>query len=339
MKSGAFSGMTCKKYLLVSAILLIMFQGGFAQKKLAQTGFQFLSVNPDARTAALAGAMTTVSNYSGAILSNPAMLAEMEIDFDVMFSRNNWIADITHNASALAYKPFGGQYGVVGLSILMVDYGDVEGTIRADNEQGYLETGIINPSAYAIGIGYAKQLSNRFSIGGQIKMASQYLGPALRSISLEEDTNVMDSMDKSVMAFDFGTVYKTGFRSLVFGMSVRNFSEEIKYAEEGFQLPLTFSIGFSYNVMEFLPENYRDQTLLFTLDAVHPRSYPEYIKMGAEYRLLETFALRLGYVSDMDETNLSYGLGVSKYGLGFDYAYTPFGVFDNVQRVSIHFSM
>lgn len=313
--------------------------GVFAQKKLAQTGFQFLSVNPDARTAALAGAMTTVGNYSSAIMANPAMLAEMNDRFDVMFSRNEWIADITHNAATMAFRPFDGRYGIIAASLLLVSYGDVEGTIRADNEQGYLETGIINPSAYAIGFGYAKQLSNRFSVGGQIKIVSQYLGPAIRSISLENDRTTMDSMEKSVLAFDFGTVYKTGFRSLVFGMSVRNFSEEIKFAEEGFQLPLTFSIGFSYNIFDLLPKRSLDQKILLTVDAVHPRSYPEYVKFGAEYLMMKSLALRIGYISNADEVNLSYGIGLTGYGFGLDYAYTPFGVFDKVQRITIRFSM
>ena len=47
-------------------------------------------------------------------------------------------------------------------------------------------------------------------------------------------------------------IYKTGFKSLNLGMSIRNFSEEIKYIEEGFQLPLTFRIGASIDALDFM---------------------------------------------------------------------------------------
>ena len=56
-------------------------------------------------------------------------------------------------------------------------------------------------------------------------------------------------------------------------MSVRNFSQEIKFEEEGFQLPLTFKIGLSINALDFTSLNPEDHALLVVLDAVHPRSY------------------------------------------------------------------
>jgi hypothetical protein len=78
---------------------------------------------------------------------------------------------------------------------------------------------------------------------------------------------------------------------------------------------------------------------MLSVDATHPRSYPEFVKMGMEYRFQNTFFLRLGYVSNRDEEDLSYGFGLQKFGFGLDYAYTPFGVFDNVQRFSVYFSL
>ncbi|MHB2154103.1 PorV/PorQ family protein [Calditrichota bacterium GD2] len=313
----------------------------WAQKKLAQTGFQFLSVVPEARSAALANAMTTVSNNSSALWDNPAMLAEMSESFDLMITHNKWIADIKHHAMSVAFKPSTGQYGVIGFSFLIVDYGDVEGTIVANNEQGFLETGIIKPSAYSVGIGYAKALTNKFSVGAQVKYASQYLGPVIEGYSINSAEVLTSEQETSVLAFDFGTFYRTGFRSLVFGMSVRNFSQEIKFSQEEFQLPLIFSIGFSANVMELLPVGVKTEALkdlLITMDAVHPRSYPEYIKTGLEYRFRKMLALRFGYYSRVDERSFTYGFGINLSKFAFDYAYVPFGVFDNVQRLTLKFS-
>ena len=326
----------------ISGILILLYivpLSLFAEEKLAQTGMQFLSVTPDARAAALGGAMTTVANRSGSVFSNPAMLAENIEQFDVMLSRNNWIADINHNAASLSYAPENGIYGVFNINLFLVDYGDVEGTIIAKNEQGYLETGIISPTAYAIGLGYARLLSDKFSIGGTIRYVNQNLGPAVVSIySGSEDFNTVDN-NLSVFSFDFGTLYKTGFKSIAFGMSVNNFSREIQYVEESFQLPLTFNMGVSMNLAEFLPEEYNSQHLLFSIDANHPRSHPEQLKMGLEYTYMDFFSLRSGYITGVDEQGFTFGFGVRYFGVGIDYAYTPSGIFDNVQRFTFRFSM
>jgi len=328
-----------KNFTLLLLVFLLSFQNLLADEKLAQTGFQFLSVEPDARAAALAGAMTTANNQSSSLFNNPAMMAEISTELNFMASQNNWIADIRHNAFSAGYRPLEGKYGVIGVSFLMVDYGEVEATIVAPNEQGFLNTGIIKPTAYAIGVGYAKQLSEKFSIGGHVRSAYQNLGSAVTSYTAETLNHNMRLNELSVLVFDFGTIYKTGFKSFSFGMSVRNFSKEIKYVQKGFQLPLTFSIGASMNIMDLMSEEYQSQYLLVYIDALHPRSHPEYIVVGLEYKLLDMFTMRLGYKSNVDERNISYGFGIEKFGLNIDYSYTPFGVFNNVQRFTLKLSI
>ena len=93
----------------------------------------------------------------------------------------------------------------------------------------------------SLGGGYAKAFTDRFSVGGQIKYAKQDLGNSVASVVGEgEYTRVENS--EGVVAFDFGMFYKTGFKSLNFAVSARNFAREISYAEESFQLPLTLRI-------------------------------------------------------------------------------------------------
>ena len=138
------------------------------------------------------------------------------------------------------------------------------------------------------------------------------------------------------MAFDFGTQFKTGFKSLVFGMSVRNFSKEIKYVEEGFQLPLVFNLGISMNLMDFMEEvaSLSGQSFYLSIDASHYRSHSEQVKVGLDYRIQDVLSLRSGYISNNDESGISFGIGVSYSGASFDYAYTPFGLFGTVQRMT-----
>ena len=308
------------------------------KKKIAQTGYQFMSVSSDARAAALADAMTTVPLGSGSLFFNPAGMAQMDAFLDVTIAQNFWIADITHNAFAIALNPLGGRLGTIGFSFINVDYGEFLGTMVSVNEQGYIDTEIFNPSAMAVGIGYSRRLSERFAVGGQAKYATQYLGWAVTTTDVEDSLGLYKAVSNAV-AYDFGTTYKTGFRGLLFGMSVRNFSNEIEYAHESFQLPLTFRIGASVDIFNFLSTQPADQTLMLSVDAAHPRSYPEYISFGLEYSFREVFHVRGGYVTGMDERNLTFGFGVALSGFGLDYAYTPFGVFGNVQRFSLRFSM
>lgn len=312
-------------------ILLTFVSSLSAQTKLAQSGFQFLSVSQSARATALGSAFTTVEGVPNAIFYNPAGIARISSRFGIAVNYFNFIADIRHASAVVTFSPQGGQYGVFSFSVQSVDYGDLEGTQVWPNEQGFIDTGNFNPQALSIGVGYGRALTNKFVVGGQIKLVGQYLGQSALPSGVTKD-NVAN-----VVAFDFGTIYKTGFKSLSFGMSVRNFSQEIKYEEEGFQLPLTFRIGLSVDAMDFLMPDQEQHRLLVTFDAAHPRSFSEYINLGVEYLFMNTFALRFGYISGHTEYDYSLGFGLQTLGLDLNYAYQPFGVFGAINRFSVAF--
>ncbi len=332
-----------RQLLIIISLVITLFlpQNVFGtNKKIAQTGFQFLSVSQDARAAGMADAMTTIQGHSSAIFYNPAGIARIGKSIEISMSQNNWIADISHNSMSVAFAPAGGRYGVIGLSLLAVDYGEVEGTMVWNNEQGFIDTEIFNPSAFSLGIGYARALSQDFTVGGQIKKAFQYLGKNV--IPVSDSVNVVEKNIAEAIAFDFGTVYVTQWKDFTFGMSIRNFSEEIKYYSEGFQLPLTFQIGASMDLFNFRPSRSGSSHLILSLDAIHPRSYSERINLGLEYTLMNILAIRGGYKFNYDEQGLTFGFGVNKnvslIKVGIDYAYTPFGIFDNVQQFTMNLS-
>lgn len=304
-----------------------------AQDKLAQSGFQFLSVGTDARFSAMGDAYTTAEGYGNAVFYNPAGMARMQKTFEVMLTKTNWIADISHFALSAAWSPASGRYGSFAFSLQNVDYGDVQGTMVWGNSDGYIDTEIMHPSAFGIGLGYAKYITDRFAVGGHIKYVTSQLG---RSAIPDEGVyrNIAGSM-----AFDFGTIYQTNFRGFAFGMSVRNFSQEVKFEEEGFQLPLTFKLGIRLNALEFLDYNSKSQKILLLVDAAHPRAYHEYINFGAEYSFRNLLQLRVGYATAQDEYGMSMGFGVSLPVAQFDYAYTPFGEFNYVHRFTIKLSI
>jgi hypothetical protein len=332
------------RYLQAWLFILLMMTGQNslqARDKLAQSGFQFLSVISDGQASALAGALTARDFRSSSLFFNPAGMARMSTFLDMTASINEWIGDIRHNTFSLALNPARGKYGVWGVSVQTVNYGQVYGTVVAKNEAGFLDTEIIEPTAKAIGIGYAKAITDRFSVGGQVRYVEQDLGNSTipTVMTLTDTTTGKTDNALQPLAFDFGTIYKTDLKGLSFGMSVRNFSKEIKYAKEGFELPLVFTMGIAMDLMNLLPATGLDQSAILSVDASHYRSHPEQIKVGLDYTLLRTLALRVGYASSSYEESVSYGFGVTKLGLSLDYTYTPFGLFDNVKRYTVRFSL
>jgi hypothetical protein len=315
-----------------------------ANRKIAQTGFQFLSVGSDGRAAALAGAVTALEMKSGSLFFNPAGMANMPGVFDLAVSDHRFIADIRYNTLSLALRPFKGEYGVLGVSVLYVNYGDVQGTMISNSEAGYVKTEVLKPSAKAIGLGYAKALSDRFSVGGQVKYVRQDLTWSNVPVSsaVNADTTKTDNV-LTPLAFDFGTQFKTGLKSLVFGMSIRNFSKEVKYAQEGFQLPLLFVMGISMDLMDFFPKTGLKQSLMMSVDATHDRSHSskasEHLLVGLDYKLMDMLSVRGGYASGEDLSGFSFGIGLNRFGVSLDYAYTPYDYFDAVQRVTARISM
>ncbi len=339
-----------RKYRLLLVVglfmsLLLATNSPAGYKKIAQTGFQFLSVNSDGQAAALSGAVISLELKSSSLFFNPAGMANMPGFLDLSVSDNLFIADIHHNTVSLALRPFSGRYGVVGFSVQYVDYGDIQGTIVSPgSDAGYAKTNILTPSARAFGLGYAKALSDRFAVGGQVKYVTQDLSWSYVPVSAEVDADTGKVTNKlSPLAFDFGTQFKTGIKSLAFGMTIRNFSQEIKYAREGFQLPLILTMGISMNLMDVLPATSMKQSLMLSVDASHDRSHTsksaEHLMIGLDYRLMDMLSVRGGYVSGEDLNNFSFGLGVTRLGVSFDYSYTPFDFFNPVQRMTARISL
>ncbi len=334
--------MNKKIQIILSIIMMVLIsQINFGQVKLAQTGLKFLSVGADARASGLGDAITALEGNSTSMFYNPSGMARQNSFVDISFSNTKWIADIDYMHASISVAPEEGLYGVFGVSIASVDYGEFKRTIRGNTEE-YIDLGTFSPTAIAVGLGYAKALSDKFSVGGNIKYVYQDLGSGHVVAINTSGGYDTQSFDINVMSFDFGVLYKTGFKSLTFGMSLRNFSQEIEYIEESFQLPLTFKIGLSMNMLDIMELEKDEHSFLVSVDASHPRDYKEQLHIGGEYTFMNILSLRAGYVSPTDEQGINFGAGLKHSFVGFnfgvDYSYLDFGVFDNVNRFSINIS-
>jgi len=325
--------------LLVPVVLLIF---AFALplqaegiKKIAQTGMKWFSIPMGSRPAAMGNAFTAVADDASSIFWNPAGIALAQ-GRHVYLNQTQWIADINVNSGAVTYAH--DRLGTFALTYAAADWGDLHGTQRADNTAGFVETGTFSPTDYAIGLGYAQQVSNQFAFGGHLKYVYEELGSTLEG-SLDAPKKYTGSLD--LLAFDFGTLYRTGFKSLVVGMALQNFSQEAQYRAEQFPLPLTFKFGLAMDITDLWMTAETPHRLLVSVDAVHPRDYSERMHFGLEYGYNNLFFVRGGYKTNYDEEDLSFGArlkyAISGLQLGLDYGYVQFKNFDAVQMFSFDF--
>jgi len=331
------------KFYSVIIFIIICSGNYFAQvgiNKLAQStmNFQLVGVSPSA--SAMGEAYVASGKSSDAIFYNPAGISGGEKTYDVSFSYTQWIADIKYLAGAATYNM--NEFGTVGLSVLSVDYGNIIGTrLAAPSElgaypDGYIETGLVsNVGAYSVGLSYAKQISDLFSIGGNIRYVGQNLGNNKFSNGVETNNNA------TKLVFDAGVLYNTGFKGFKFGMAIRNFSSNIKREAIDEQLPLTFTMGAVINLMEFFTES-KNESFLLAADFLHSNSYSERVNIGAEYRFLGMLALRVGYQTNRDIASWSAGAGINTELAGYDvevnYSFSKMEIFDNVNRLSVKFA-
>ena len=342
--------MNNKSLILLVAILLMTLLAFSLQAgvtKYAQAGMAFLKIDPDGQAAGMGSAATAMANNAMAMFSNPAGMGYTQ-GLDLALSQTTWIADIKHYAIGAAYGL--ANIGTFGVNLVYMDYGDMTRTVpysgtdptSSEFEMGYLDLGSFTVGEYAIGLSYSRQISNQFSIGGTVKFVQQDLSWS-ETLDVSSGERVQTDNVQNLTAFDFGTLYYTGWKDLRIGMSVRNFSDQGRYVDQRFELPLTMSLGAAMNVLSI----WSDETthkLNVAFDWRHPRDYDERVHLGFEYVLAEMLALRAGYKFNYDEEGLTFGVGVDKnfggFGVRFDYAYGAFGDFFNqVHRTSFAFTM
>jgi long-subunit fatty acid transport protein len=299
--------------------------------KVGTAGALFLKIGMDPRRVAMGEASAALVGDASSVFANPAGLAALE-SREVFISDAEWIADIRLLGGVYAFPV--AKRGVVALSATAVDYGEMP-LVREAEADVVVEQ--FSPRDVAVGVSYATKWTDRLYVGGTLKYIDQ---------------SIEDAGSRGI-AFDFGTVYFTGFKTLRLAMATNNFGPDMRfdgtyihsyyigtaYVEEekvygAYDLPLSFRLGVAYDF--HMSEASR---LTAAFDGTHPNDYSERIHLGTEYAYDEMLFLRLGYTANAEEMGLSAGLGMKVsggWGSGYmNYAYTDFGVFEAVHRISL----
>jgi hypothetical protein len=312
--------------------------------KVGTTAMTFLKIDAGARQIGMGSASVANTEDAMALFWNPAGIARLE-KIHTVLSHNRWFADIQLNYLGFA-APIRG-IGTIGFHANFLSMDPLPRTTVTFPE-GTGET--FDASNYSVGLTYARGLTDRFSIGGTVKVVR------------EEIYN----SSATGMAFDIGTLFTTGFKGMQLGMSISNYGTKVQMdgrdlltqvdidpkrsgnnetintvlKTEQYDLPLYFRVGLSMDLLR----GAANSNLVIAVDAIHPNDDSEYVNVGAEYVYYNMFALRAGYKSlfatDAEE-GLSLGAGfkmtVMRYILNMDYAYRDFGRLGDIQMFSIGF--
>lgn len=320
-------------------------------------GGNFLQLGVGARAAAMAGAATGFTAGPDAWYWNPAGAASIEA-FSISASLQNLYddLDITHNYVGLGLPALG---GVVGVNVVALNSGDLTRTTEDSplGDDATLGT-TFEWTALSVGASYARRLTDRLSLGGNLKFVSEGISDA----------------KVSWVALDLGTQFQTGIYGLTLGASLSNvgpasrmkgaavkrevntddFSNQltdVEFETRDTELPTLFRFSVA-------TELYGTANSLWGQSGGAHRILGEFAvsdaidtdvqaALGLEYGWRDLLFVRAGkrfYNDERDtgeDSSIMYGLSggfglrvpISGRSLRFDYAYTALG--DQLQNIQV----
>lgn len=327
--------------LIISLNQMILSQN---VSKTGTTAASFLEIGIGGSANAMGGAFVGLANDASALYWNVGGITNME-RYEAIVVHMDWIADTKLDYAGLVIPL--GDFGNFGFSFTSLSMEDMKVT-TVDQPDGTGE--YFSSSNLAIGLSYAKKLTDRFSVG----ITGKYIKESIWH------------MTASAIAFDAGTTFRTDLLGgMTIGAVISNFGTEMQMdgrdarytirVDENKQgsneniptniemdswgLPLHFQIGVST-----CPVKTEDYQLIISTDAIIPNNDYQSLNVGAEFSFINVFYVRGGYNSLFlkdAEGGLTFGAGVSSDMLlstaevNFDYAFRDFGKLTNVHSFSL----
>src|SRR5690554_5665671 len=266
------------------------------------------------------------------IFWNPGAITGIN-NAEASFSYNSWIADLKVLSGAAGFNLDG--IATFVFNYISLDYGNIpeagvtSATGNIDTRTGNFFSG----SDLAVGLGIARNFTDKLSIGVNIKF-------------MREELWIYSS---SLWGFDVGSFYNTGWRGIKLAMSAQNFSTQARFFETGieeqqsYEIPLVYRLGISIDLLGgeelFLGGDPGQHTLSVSADAIHTNDYKERLHLGMEYQFYNMLFIRGGYKFNYEEGNVSVGAGfnynISGIMFKFDYAYVSYDFLQSPHRFTV----
>jgi hypothetical protein len=320
-----------------------------AQSKVGTTTAQFLGIAVGPRAIAMGGAYVASSEDVTSLFWNPGAFSQSPSS-EFVFSNTEWLVGSKFRWFGFMLNLDG--VNALGLSLTQLDYGEDDvTTVEAPDGNGQRWSA----NDLAIGLSYARNLTNRFSIGGTAKYVSQRIW----------------NESASTVTFDLGLLFVTNFHSMRLGMSMSNFGGDMtldgkdlfqrididpansgsnktlvgKLKTDPWPMPLLFRVGVAMDCI-------KDDAVTATIavDALRPNDNNTSINVGGEVAWMNMLFVRAGcasiltdgggYAQSTSQQGVSFGAGfrytMSSMGaLEVDYALNSFGLFGNLNTLAV----
>jgi len=337
-----------KRKIVILFFFLLVLNGpvgyrSFAQSKIGTSAATFLGIPVGMKATAMGGAFIAIADDPSALYWNPGAISRMD-QTALYVSQSNYLVESKHIwvGVQVAVTP----QDAIGISVNHLDYGDreeVTSVALPDGTGEFWEAGDL-----CIGLSYARNVTDRFSIGGTLKYIEQ---------------NIWHEKAWTV-AVDLGLLFITQFNNLRIGAVIRNFGGEMQLEgrdlrrrididplhmgnnetlvaymkTDSWPIPLSFCVGAA---MPMIRTNHIKLTL--SADAIRPTNNNEILNAGMEVSVYQLLRIRSGYQSLLcanSEKGFSCGLGLKiplpGCSIVFDYSYQEFGKFNPVQGFSLN---
>lgn len=331
-----------KKNLLLIIVIGMLVTPAAAQTKVGTSAAPFLGISVGPRGVALGGAFVAVANDASALYYNPGAISQPGFS-QVLVSHTDWLVETDFDWVGVMVNL--GDGSAIGVNVTQLNYGEELLTTELDQMGG---EGTWTAADLAVGLTYARNLTDKFSIGGTAKFIQQKIW----------------NESASSFALDIGLKYVTDFNGLTIGMSISNFGADMRLdgkdlynnydAEpnqsgnngtivsvlktEDWPLPLLFRAGISMDA--FRSDELR---IVVAADALRPSDSAEILNVGGELSWRDMVFIRGGLKSlFLPEREESFTLGAgAKYEVSganvvsFDFSHQEFGKFGGIQSFAI----
>ncbi len=294
----------------------------------------------------MGGAVTAIVDDPSALYWNPGAISRMAQSM-LYASQTNYLVGSNHKWVGLQLAIF--DQHAIGISVNQVDYGDREKVTTVAMPDGTGE--FWEARDLSVGLSYASNITDRFSIGGTLKYIEQ----------------VIWHEKAWTGAADLGLLFITQFGGLQIGATIRNFGGEMQLhgrdlrhridinpqnngnnetlvaymKTDSWPIPLSFTVGTA------LPMSIGENLgIVLSADATRPTNNEETLNIGTEISIYRVLQIRFGYQSLFalkTEKGFSCGFGLITpflgKGLTVDYSFQAFGIFEPIQGFSINIKL
>ena len=338
---------------------LVPTAGGNPPTRAGTRGANFLHILIGARSNALGGAVGARVNGSTAWFINPAGAATIE-SFQMAAGQQNLYGDlgVTQTYAAVSFPMLGGAFGI---AVNSLSSGDIMLTDEANPYGNPANGEFFQWNSTAASLGYARRLTDRLDVGGNLKYVSEGLA----------------QVKTTWMSVDIGTQFRTGLYGLVLGGSLLSVGSaehmDGTMLERGvndnavsreatrfklFTRPVDLPSAFRFSAGEDLLGSAESlmgrgsgkHTVYAGVDVTDAVDAAAQAGLGVEYGYKNMLFLRAGHrfynddrkapgASSMFGTSGGFGVRIPVNGhpLRFDYSYTNVGDLKDIQLFSLEF--